>query len=170
MNKNQPRKVRLHVEDVSYRYPGGTRTLALEGLTLDVHDNEFLAIVGPVGCGKTTFLRIVAGFLATDPARPVQCAPCARPRRPRYVFQEDAIFPWMTVQTTSSSGCGQECARRARGDRHGADPAHRLQGTVAYPRDLSAGMSKMWVAVLATIVHLIMTAFVSMPAARQTVT
>ena len=78
MPRNQPRKVRLQVDDVAYVYEGGTRTHALEGLTLSVHDNEFLAVVGPVGCGKTTFLRIVAGFSPDARDRALRWKPRAR--------------------------------------------------------------------------------------------
>src|SRR6266852_7701203 len=53
----------LEALDVSYTYSGQTPTLALEGLNLEVQDNEFVAVLGPVGCGKTTLLRIFAGFL-----------------------------------------------------------------------------------------------------------
>ena len=53
----------LEAADVSYTYSGLTPTQALEGLSLTVKDNEFVAVLGPVGCGKTTLLRIFAGFL-----------------------------------------------------------------------------------------------------------
>lgn len=148
MSKNQPRKVRLHVEDVSYRYPGGTRTLALEGLTLDVHDNEFLAIVGPVGCGKTTFLRVVAGFL--EPTRGAVLCDDAAVRAPGadrgYVFQEEAIFPWMTVQDNLEFGLRAKGAAAAERVAVAAELIRLigLQGYErAYPGELSAGMSKM---------------------------
>ena len=54
----------LEAVDVGYTYPGPTPTHALDGLSLEVQDNEFLAVLGPVGCGKTTLLRIFAGFLS----------------------------------------------------------------------------------------------------------
>lgn len=148
MSKSQPRKVRLRVEDVSYSYPGGTRTRALDGLTLDVDDNEFLAIVGPVGCGKTTFLRIVAGFL--EPTRGVVLCDDAAVRAPGadrgYVFQEEAIFPWLTVQDNLEFGL--QAKGMARAERAAiTTELIRLIGLQgyerAYPRDLSAGMSKM---------------------------
>src|SRR3970040_109917 len=148
MHKNQPRKVRLQVDDVAYVYEGSTRTQALDGLTLAVHDNEFLAVVGPGGCGKTTLLRIAAGLL-TPTRGTVLCggSPVRAPGAERgYVFQEDAVFPWMTVQDNLEFGL------RAKG----ATPTERaavaaelirligLQGYErAYPGELSAGMSKM---------------------------
>ncbi len=142
------RTLRLRIDDVAYTYEGRTLTRALDGVTLDVYDNEFLAIVGPVGCGKTTFLRIAAGFLA--PTRgTVLCdgAPVTGPSRERgYVFQEAAIFPWMTVRENLEFGLlakGVAAAARAAitGELIGLIG---LQGYEdAYPRELSAGMSKM---------------------------
>ena len=35
----------------------------LDGLSLDIHDKEFVTFLGPSGCGKTTTLRVIAGFL-----------------------------------------------------------------------------------------------------------
>ena len=145
---DEPSKIRLRADDVSYTYAGGTRTRALDGLTLEVRDNEFLAVLGPVGCGKTTFLRIVAGFLTPTRGR-VLCdgVPVRAPGAERgYVFQEDAIFPWMTTRDNIEFGL------RAKGvapEERGAIAGEllRLIGLegfeTAYPRDLSAGMSKM---------------------------
>lgn len=142
------RKLRLRVEDVDYTYEGRRLTRALDGVTLDVFDNEFLAIVGPVGCGKTTFVRIVAGFL-TPTRGTVLCdgVPVGAPSPERgYVFQEDAIFPWMTVKGNLEFGLltkGLDAAARATI----MDELIRLIGLqgyeAAYPRELSAGMSKM---------------------------
>ena len=35
----------------------------LDGLSLDIHDKEFVTFLGPSGCGKTTTLRVIAGFV-----------------------------------------------------------------------------------------------------------
>lgn len=35
----------------------------LDGLSLDIHDKEFVTFLGPSGCGKTTTLRVIAGFI-----------------------------------------------------------------------------------------------------------
>ncbi|HST18286.1 MAG TPA: sn-glycerol-3-phosphate ABC transporter ATP-binding protein UgpC [Gaiellaceae bacterium] len=47
-------------DDVDKIYDNGVQ--AVFGLTLDIHDGEFLVLVGPSGCGKTTALRMVAGL------------------------------------------------------------------------------------------------------------
>ncbi|TMB08600.1 MAG: ABC transporter ATP-binding protein [Deltaproteobacteria bacterium] len=139
---------RLEAVDVGYTYPGATPTQALEKIGLQVHDNEFVALLGPVGCGKTTLLRIFAGFLEPTTGS-VRCdgATVDGPSPQRgYVLQEDAIFPWMTVRENVEFGL---LAR-------GIDPAARgaVGGELieliglsrfedAYPKELSAGMSKM---------------------------
>ena len=96
----------LEALDVSYTYPGLTPTQALEGLSLEVKENEFLALLGPVGCGKTTLLRIFAGFLRPTKGS-VRCAGSSieGPGWQRgYVLQEPSIFPWMTVRENLEFG------------------------------------------------------------------
>ena len=38
----------------------------LDGLSLDIHDKEFVTFLGPSGCGKTTTLRVIAGLCNTE--------------------------------------------------------------------------------------------------------
>jgi ABC-type nitrate/sulfonate/bicarbonate transport system ATPase subunit len=138
----------LEADDVSYTYPGPPPTHALQNLTLQVRDNEFLAVLGPVGCGKTTLLRIFAGFLRPTSGS-VRCAGSAidGPGWQRgYVLQEQAIFPWMTVRENVEFGLlakGVEPSAREAV----SDGLIKLIGLTAfeaaYPKDLSAGMSKM---------------------------
>jgi NitT/TauT family transport system ATP-binding protein len=138
----------LEALDVGYTYPGPNPTQALQALSLEVGDNEFVALLGPVGCGKTTLLRIFAGFL--QPTRgSVRCGG-SRVDGPGwqrgYVLQEQAIFPWMTVRENVEFGLLAKglapSARRAVSD--------ELLGLIglsafeaAYPKELSAGMAKM---------------------------
>ena len=138
----------LEAFDVGYTYSGATSTNALEGLSLKVDDGEFVAALGPVGCGKTTLLRIFAGFLRPTKGS-VRCAgaPIDGPGWQRgYVLQEESIFPWMTVRENIEFGLLAKglspAARRAVSD--------DLLGLIglsafeeAYPKELSAGMSKM---------------------------
>jgi osmoprotectant transport system ATP-binding protein len=88
-------------EQVSKRY---ARTVALDRVSLDVAEREFLAVVGPSGSGKTTLLRIVNRL--TDPSEGkvlfqgedvrAQDAIQLR-RRIGYVFQGIGLFPHLTV-------------------------------------------------------------------------
>jgi sulfate transport system ATP-binding protein len=85
--------------DVVRRYGGAA---ALHGVSLDVADGEFVALLGPSGSGKTTLLRIIAGLDAPDAGvveidgRDVAGVP-ARLRRVGFVFQHYALFRHMTV-------------------------------------------------------------------------
>jgi NitT/TauT family transport system ATP-binding protein len=75
------------------------RVEALQGIDLAIAQQEFTAILGPSGCGKTTLLNMVAGFDA--PTRGQVLAngePVAAPSpRRAVVFQEPALFPWLSV-------------------------------------------------------------------------
>jgi NitT/TauT family transport system ATP-binding protein len=141
-------KARIAVEGVGYAYEGRTPTRALDRLTLEVADNEFLAVVGPVGCGKTTLLGLIAGFLRPAQGRVVaDGVPVSGPSPARgYVFQEEAIFPWMTVAENVEFGLVARGAPRATRDA----VVQEFVGLIglrgfehAYPRELSAGMAKM---------------------------
>ena len=139
---------RLEAIDVGYTYAGDTLTKALEGLNLSVPDGAFVAVLGPVGCGKTTLLRIFAGFL-----RPTQgTARCDgsiidRPSPLRgYVLQEKAIFPWMSVRENVEFGLlakGEDAATRRKVSSELIDLLGLSAFEDAYPKELSAGMSKM---------------------------
>ncbi len=93
-------EVVLHVDSVVRRYPdGGGRSLALDGLSLDVAAGEFLCIVGPSGCGKSTLLDLLAGHQIPDAGHVVSHGVDVTGPDPRrmVVFQEHALFPWLSV-------------------------------------------------------------------------
>ena len=48
----------------AFAAPGGTTTVALNGVDLDIERGSFVSIVGPSGCGKSTLLQIMAGLVA----------------------------------------------------------------------------------------------------------
>jgi putrescine transport system ATP-binding protein len=87
--------------------------VAVDGLTLDIHDNEFFALLGPSGCGKTTLLRLLAGFEKPDAGRVVLAGqdlagvpPYSRPVN--MMFQSYALFPHMTVAGNVAFGLKQD--------------------------------------------------------------
>lgn len=77
----------------------GTPTAVLSGLNFDVSTGELVCLLGPSGCGKTTLLKIIAGFIAPSSGEVlVKGRPVVNPGADRcVVFQEDALFPWLTV-------------------------------------------------------------------------
>jgi spermidine/putrescine transport system ATP-binding protein len=78
------------------------RVEAVRGVSLDIHEGEFLTLLGPSGCGKTTTLRMIAGFQEPDAGRillrgrDVVGVPPNK-REVNMVFQHYALFPHMTV-------------------------------------------------------------------------
>ncbi len=141
------RAVKLRARGLGHTYHGRTTVRALEGIDLDVYENEFLVLIGPSGCGKTTFLQMAAGFLRpTEGTLEADGRPVGPPGPDRgYVFQEDAVFPWLTVRQNVEFGLearGLPPAER----RRIADRFIRLVGLEGFedalPRELSGGMLK----------------------------
>jgi len=74
----------------------------LDGLNLDIHDKEFVTLLGSSGCGKTTTLRLIAGFLEPNSGKVLLkgqditgVPPYKRPVNT--VFQKYALFPHLNV-------------------------------------------------------------------------
>ncbi len=120
--------------------------LALQGTDLTVNEGEFVSIVGPSGCGKSTLLYVVGGFLAADGEVVIDGSPITGPGTDRgVVFQEYALFPWLTVR--DNIGYGLERQRVTASERDKI--VSRLVGVIGlsgfenrYPRELSGGMKQ----------------------------
>jgi NitT/TauT family transport system ATP-binding protein len=77
-------------------------TRAIDGVSLTLHEGEFLSVVGPSGCGKTTLLRCIANLLDTDGGEVRYRGQSVRGVLPglQIVFQEfnRSLFPWLSVE------------------------------------------------------------------------
>jgi multiple sugar transport system ATP-binding protein len=98
---------RIELEDVSKVYTGGVR--AVNALSLDIPDGDFMVFVGPSGCGKSTALRMVAGLEDITEGeirigdRVVNDMP-PKDRDIAMVFQNYALYPHMTVEDNLAFG------------------------------------------------------------------
>ena len=98
----------LLIDNISMRFdlPNGGSVQALKNVTLDIKSGELLSVLGPSGCGKTTLLNIVAGFLAPSEGQVVVNDRAVKGPGPErgMVFQQGALFEWMTVRQNVSFG------------------------------------------------------------------
>jgi NitT/TauT family transport system ATP-binding protein len=136
----------ISIRDLGLTFPGkkGTEPIdVLRSISLEIMRGEFVCLVGPSGCGKTTLLNIITGFLKQSTGEVlVQGAPVKGPDPRRiFVFQDNGVFPWLTVEQNIGFGI----ARRPRQEQR--EIVHRYVQMVgltgferAYPRELSGGM------------------------------
>jgi len=138
---------KLRIDNVVLRFEqkGGPAVTALDGISLDVDNQEFAVIVGPSGCGKSSLLRLVAGLNTTTAgAIYLDGKRVTRPGKERgMVFQSYTLFPWLTVRENVEFGL--TVAKVPADER--ARIARRFLGEVrlegfeqAYPKQLSGGM------------------------------
>lgn len=125
----------------TYRSPRGD-VIALQDVSFAVNPGEFVTMVGPSGCGKSTLLRLVAGLMLADSGQISFPGRTSSPQR-AMVFQDAALFPWMSVIDNVAFGletCGVGLAERRQ--RAGALLKRMgLSGFAShYPHELSGGM------------------------------
>jgi len=123
----------LQLRDVRKTYPSGdTEVVALDHATLDVADDEIVALVGPSGSGKTTLLSIAGGLLSPTEGAVIvgghdisdsSARELTRFRREEvgFVFQTVNLVPFLTARenvmiAAELAGRGTERAARARAD------------------------------------------------------
>ena len=140
--------VKVRIENVRKVFNGRNgEMVALNGVDLDIHDNEFICVVGPSGCGKSTLLNIIAGLLEPTSGK-VYCdgkEVVGTGTERGVVFQQYALFPWLTVKKNVMFALemrgvkGKEAEEKAMEYLEMVDLAKFADH---YPKELSGGMKQ----------------------------
>lgn len=103
----EERNIKVKIDGVKKIFNGRSGEMtALNGINMDILDNEFVCVVGPSGCGKSTLLNIIAGLMEPTSGsvyvdgKKVQGTGVER----GVVFQQYALFPWLTVKKNVEFG------------------------------------------------------------------
>ncbi|MBS0451225.1 MAG: ABC transporter ATP-binding protein [Proteobacteria bacterium] len=135
----------IDFNDVSLRFisQDGNATVALRNFSMSVARGEFVAIVGPTGCGKSTTLNMITGLLKPTVGNVQVMGQPVTGVDPRigFVFQADAVFPWKSVEDNVAAGplfrgkprkeaheMAQEWIRRVGLAKFGKHYPHQLSG------------------------------------------
>ena len=126
---------------------GGVPKTVLRDVTFRVHEGQFVTLLGPSGCGKTTLLTIIAGFQkASSGEVRINGALVGKPGPDRgFVFQDFALFPWMTVRENILFPLKQQrMDRKEQNERLGTLLAMaQLEGAEhLFPSQISGGMKQ----------------------------
>ena len=140
--------IKLKIDNVKkiYQTRKGEMT-ALNGVNLDIKENEFICVVGPSGCGKSTLLNIIAGLdTPTSGAVYIDGKKIEGTGTERgVVFQQYALFPWLTVLKNVMFGLKLQ----GKSDAEAKEIAMKYIKMVQledfvnhYPKELSGGMKQ----------------------------
>lgn len=105
----------VRFEGVVKRFDGQA---AVNGVTLEIQEGEFFALLGPSGCGKTTLMRLLAGLETPDEGRILLdgrdiAAMPAHARPVHMMFQSYALFPHLSVARNIAFGLKSQRLPRA---------------------------------------------------------
>lgn len=139
----------LRLERVTCAFAGrdGTRYEAVRDASLAVGEHEFVSVVGPTGCGKTTLLNAAAGLLAPTQGRVLVRGEALEGinRSAGYLFQADALMPWKTTLDNVAIGLVLRSVPVTQAREQAREWLARV-GLRAfadrYPHELSGGMRK----------------------------
>ena len=140
--------VKVHIDNVVKKFNGRNgEMVALNGVTLDIHDNEFICVVGPSGCGKSTLLNIIAGLLEPTSGE-VYCdgklvEGTGTDRG--VVFQQYALFPWLTVKKNVRFALEMRGVKGKEADELAMkylEKVDLVKFANHYPKELSGGMKQ----------------------------
>ena len=139
--------IRIDRVSKTYRAIDGRMVAALRDVTVEIRPNEFVCLIGKSGCGKTTLLNMIAGFVtpSTGEIRLGEERIAGPGKGKGVVFQQFGLFPWLTARRNIEFACkqrGMPPAERSRVARE-LMALVRLTGFEdKYPYELSGGMQQ----------------------------
>ena len=144
----EQKQVKLHIQGLSKEFVNKNETLkAVEDVTLDVYENEFLVLLGPGHCGKTVFLNCIAGLEKPTEGSISLDGDLITSNDPRIgmVFQKWSLLPWKTVMENVEIGPKfkgvDKKVRRAKAQEYiDLVGLHGFENS--YPAQLSGGMKQ----------------------------
>lgn len=142
-------KVILKISNLSKAFEDkkGNVVRAVDNVSFDVYDNEFLVLLGPGQCGKTVMLNVIAGLLEPDDGEVRLDGEIVNGHSPKIgmVLQKTALMPWKTViENTEIGPKWKGVSKKER--REKAESYIKLVGLSgfekSYPAQLSGGMKQ----------------------------
>jgi NitT/TauT family transport system ATP-binding protein len=139
--------VRFTAVSIEFPLSGGGAYGAVAATNLTVGASEFVAIVGPTGCGKTTLLNVAAGLLRPHGGETMIFGKRldGLNRQAGYLFQQDAIMPWKTALANVAIGLEVAGVARAEARERAQKWLKRVglsEFADRYPHQLSGGQRK----------------------------
>lgn len=149
----------IELRNATKRFPktGGGIHTAIRDVNLQVQAGEFVALVGPTGCGKSTALSLISGLQPASVGETLVRGKVVEgiPDGIGYMFQTDATLPWLTVVENVASGPRYRGIGKAEARENARDWVNRVglaKFEGYYPHQLSGGMRKR-VALAQTLVN-----------------
>ncbi len=100
---SKDKSVKIHVENLTKKFGD---LLVLDNISFDIKKGEFVCVVGPTGCGKTTFLNLLSCLIEPTEGKLLIDGQPADPKKHdiAFVFQEPSSFPWLNVEQNIEIG------------------------------------------------------------------
>ena len=141
-------KIRIENLSHSYNSQNNNDIEVLKNINLEIRENEFIVVLGESGCGKTTFLNIIAGLMEQTSGTVWVNNDSYAVSRPHFsrslINQQPCLLPWLNVKDNIGFGC------RLRNDK--IDLSNRINKFIklmglhgfekVYPSHLSVGMAQ----------------------------
>lgn len=131
----------LQIKNLSKNYITKNKvTKAVDNISLDINDNEFITLIGPSGCGKSTILSII-GNLDEKSSGIIKFK--NKDIKVGYMFQEDLLFPWLTVYENTVLGLKIKKELNEENKKYVNDLLEKyglIEFKNNYPKELSGGM------------------------------